>query len=132
MNQSFANKTYVFSEHINTEYIIDLYSGDYTMIEETFADVVHEYPSLLENMDAAYQFGDVPSLKRAVHKIKPLFGFVGLTTIQSQCLDFENSCEANPPLSLLTNAFILLKNNLLQMKVVIEEEKEKLALFNSR
>jgi len=132
MNQPSANKKYVFSEHINAEYIIDLYSGDYIMIEETFADVVSEYPSLLGNMDAAYQAGDVVALKRAVHKIKPLFGFVGLTSIQSQCLDFENSCETNPSLPLLANDYMLLKNNLLRMKVVIEEEKEKLVLFNSR
>lgn len=132
MNQPFANKTHVFSEHINAAYIIELYSGDYSMIEETFADVVSEYPSLLANVDAAYLAGDIPALKRAVHKIKPLFGFVGLTSIQSQCLDFENSCEAHPSLPLLTNEFMLLKNNLLQMKAVIEEEKEKLVLFNSR
>lgn len=132
MHKPFANNAYVFNEHINAQYVIDLYSGDYIMIAETFADVVQEYPSLLENIDAAYLAGDLPALKRAVHKIKPLFGFVGLTSIQSQCLHFENACEASPSLSLLTPEFTILKNCLVQMKSIIEEEKEKLVFFNSR
>ncbi|HEX9513696.1 MAG TPA: Hpt domain-containing protein [Puia sp.] len=102
------------------------------MIEETFTDVVNEYPSLLENIEAAYLAGDVLALKRAVHKIKPLFGFVGLISIQSQCQHFENACEATPSLPLLTPEFTLLKNSLLQTRLIIEEEKESLALFNSK
>ena len=80
------------------------------MIGETFADVAKEYPSLLENIDAAWLAGDVAALKRVVHKIKPLFGFVGLTSIQSQCLHFENACEVNPSLHSLTPAFTVLRN----------------------
>jgi HPt (histidine-containing phosphotransfer) domain-containing protein len=132
MNQPFPDKIFLFNEHINAQYIIDLYSGDYTMIEETFIDVVNEYPSLLENIEAAWLTGDVIALKRAVHKIKPLFGFVGLTSIQSQCLHFENACESTPSLPLLTPEFTLLKNNLIQTKLIIEEEKARLVLFNSR
>jgi len=132
MNQSFADKTFVFNEHINTQYIIDLYSGDYVMIEETFTDVVNEYASLLENVTAAYQADDIGALKKAVHKIKPLFGFTGFTSIQSQCLQFENACEATPSLHLLATEFTSLKNSLLQTRSIIEEEKERLALFNSR
>ena len=132
MNQPFPDKTFIFNEHINAQYVIDLYSGDYIMIEETFADVVTEYPSLLDNIDAAYLAGDVIALKRAVHKIKPLFGFVGLIAIQSQCLHFENACEAAPTLPLLMPEFALLKDSLMQTKLIIEEEKERLALFNRR
>jgi HPt (histidine-containing phosphotransfer) domain-containing protein len=132
MSQPFADRPFVFNEHINAQYIIDLYSGDYGMIEETFTDVLNEYASLLENIDAAYQAEDIGALKKAVHKIKPLFGFAGFISIQSQCLDFEDACEATPSLRLLTTGFTALKNSLLQTRSIIEEEKERLALFNSR
>ncbi len=132
MNQSFADKTFVFNEPIKAQYIIDLYSGDYVMIEETFTDVLGEYASLLENIDAAYQAKDIVALKRAVHKIKPLFGFTGLLSIQSQCLDFEEACETAPSLHVLTTGFTALKNSLLQTRAIIEEEKERLTLFNRR
>ena len=132
MNQPIPENAFIFNEHINAKYIIDLYSADYIMIEETFADVVNEYPSLLESIEAAWVAGDVASLKRAVHKIKPLFGFVGLTSIQSQCLHFEKACESTPSLAILAPEFTLLKNSLIQTRLIIEEEKERLALFNSR
>lgn len=111
---------------------MDLYSGDYMMIEETFADVVHEYPSLLEHIDAAYLAGDVSALRAAIHKIKPLFGFVGLISLQSQCLHFENTCEVASSVSSLNSEYTTLKNTLVAMKSIIEEEKEKLAFYNSR
>jgi len=132
MNRPFPDNTFIFHESVNAAYIIDLYSADYIMIEETFADVVNEYPSLMEGIEAAWLSGDVPALKRAVHKIKPLFGFVGLTSIQAQCLHFENACETTPSLPSLTSEFTLLKNTLIQTRSIIEKEKERLALFNSR
>jgi HPt (histidine-containing phosphotransfer) domain-containing protein len=132
MDQSFPENAFIFNKYINAKYIIDLYSADYIMIEETFADVVNEYPSLQESIENAWVSGDIASLKRAVHKIKPLFGFVGLTSIQSQCLHFENACESTPSLAVLTPEFTLLKNSLMLTRSIIEEEKERLALFNSR
>jgi HPt (histidine-containing phosphotransfer) domain-containing protein len=132
MNQPFANKIFVFNERINAQYIIDLYSGDYEMISDTFTDVMNEYPSLLENIQAAYQAKDIQALKKAVHKIKPLFGFTGFTSMESQCQQFETACETASSLQALATEFTLLKNNLLQTRSIIEEEKERLALFNSR
>ena len=102
------------------------------MIQETFADVTNEYPTLLENIDAAYKAEDIRALKRAIHKIKPLFGFTGFTSLESQCLQFENACEAAADWHSLANEFTLLKNNLLQTRSIIEGEKERLALFNRR
>ena len=102
------------------------------MIQETFADVTNEYPSLLENIDAAYKAEDIGALKRAIHKIKPLFGFTGFTSLESQCLQFESACEAAAHWHSLTTEFTLLKNNLLRTRSIIEGEKERLALFNRR
>jgi HPt (histidine-containing phosphotransfer) domain-containing protein len=132
MMQPSANKTYVFSEHVNVPYLSDLYSGDYEMIEETYSDVLAEFPSLLENIDAAWIARDLSGLKRAVHKIKPLFGFTGLTAIQTQCLDFENACDAHPSFDSILPIFSILKDRIVQAQAIIAEEKARLAIFNSR
>ncbi len=92
MDKRLSDNAFVFSDAINSQYIIDLYAGDYVMIEETFADVLNEYDAFVERIITSYHEKDLQALKSAVHKIKPLFGFVGLTTIQASCLEFENSC----------------------------------------
>jgi hypothetical protein len=127
-----AYNTFIFSEQFDVPFINDLYAGDYTMIAETFTDVLNEYEALVQNIDSCWLAEDIPALKSAVHKIKPLFGFAGLTSIQSQCLHFENTCLTNPSVYSLVNEFTLLRNSLIKGKSIIEAEKTRLALFNSQ
>lgn len=99
------------------------------MIEETFADVLNEYDAFVERIITSYHEKDLQALKSAVHKIKPLFGFVGLTTIQASCLEFENSClQASD--AQLAESFSPLKDQLLKARAVIEKEKIRLTEFN--
>jgi HPt (histidine-containing phosphotransfer) domain-containing protein len=129
MDKRLSDNTFVFSDAINSQYIIDLYAGDYVMIEETFADVLNEYNAFVERIITTYHQKDLQALKSAIHKIKPLFGFVGLTTIQASCLEFENSCLQATDAQ-LAESFPPLKDQLLKARAVIEKEKIRLADFN--
>jgi HPt (histidine-containing phosphotransfer) domain-containing protein len=129
MQQPSPHKDFVFSDAINSHYIIDLYAGDYVMIAETFTDVLREYDGFVERILISYREKDRQALKSAIHKIKPLFGFVGLTTIQTLCLQFENSC-LDAPDSLLAESFPPLETQLLQARGIIAKEKDRLTEFN--
>jgi HPt (histidine-containing phosphotransfer) domain-containing protein len=131
MEQPFPHKNFEFSDAINSQYIIDLYAGDYIMIEETFTDVLREYDGFVDRIFTSYHENDRQSLKSAVHKIKPLFGFVGLTSIQALCLQFENSCLESPD-AVLAASFPQLETQLLQARGIIEKEKGRLAEFNGQ
>ena len=130
MNNHPANKTFTFSPPIDSQYLIELYAGDYVMIEETFEDVLREYDDFVQRIITTYHEGDTSGLKSAVHKLKPLFGFVGLTALQTQCLQFENSCQTMSP-SQLADAFTPLEKNLLEAKSIIAKERTRLAAFNA-
>src|SRR6202012_5423223 len=121
MEQPLSHKEFEFSDAINSQYIIDLYAGDYIMIEETFTDVLNEYDGFVERILTSYHENDRPALKSAIHKIKPLFGFVGLTTVQAQCLTFENAC-LDAPDTQLAISFPPLKEQLLSARGIIEIE----------
>jgi HPt (histidine-containing phosphotransfer) domain-containing protein len=130
MNNAPANSTFDFSPPIDSRYLIELYAGDYTMIGETFTDVLAEYDAFIQHINDSYEQGDRVALKSAVHKIKPLFGFVGLLTLQAECQDFENIClQAGP--DLLTANFTALKTKLLNIKNLIKTEKARLEAFNN-
>jgi HPt (histidine-containing phosphotransfer) domain-containing protein len=130
MNNTPADSTFHFSPPIDSRYLIELYAGDYTMIGETFTDVLAEYDVFVQHINDSYGQGDRAALKSAVHKIKPLFGFVGLLTLQAECQDFENSCLQAGPDVLAAN-FIALKANLINIRDLIRTEKERLERFNN-
>ena len=131
MNNPLSDNTFVFSPPIDSRYLIELYAGDFVMIGETFADVLSEYNDFVQSVYASYLAKDMPALKAAVHKIKPLFGFVGLLSLQAQCQDFEYACQ-DRGWAELADDFNLLKNNLIQTKGLIEIEKVRLEMFNLR
>jgi hypothetical protein len=124
-----SDKTFVFSDAINSQYIIELYAGDYVMIEETFTDVLLEYDGFVQKINTCFREDDVIALKSSVHKIKPLFGFVGLTDLQTSCLRFENACQ-DANCSQLAADYAVLFEKLVLAKSIIRDEQARLVAFN--
>lgn len=131
MNTPNGNKAFIFNEEIDAQRISELYSDDYVYIEEVFDTVLQEYEVLADNICSCHASGNLPALKSAVHKIKPMFGFVGLIGMQDQCQQFENSCQAATSFDSLAGDYELLKVNLIKNKLLIEKEKGRLELFNN-
>ncbi|MBS1597536.1 MAG: Hpt domain-containing protein [Bacteroidetes bacterium] len=130
---NYANdKPFIFNGEINVQSINELYGDDYAYIEEVFDTVLKEYELLTNNIIAAYDSKNTPVLKAAVHKIKPIFGFVGLLKVQQQCQQFENTCHSATAFESVVDEFGSLKNSLIKSKSLIEEEKKKLELFNNQ
>ena len=121
MNNLKTANTFVFNPEFDVNYLYSLYGDDYNYLQEVFNTVI-EYN---------YSSGNLNTLRSAVHKIKPVFGFVGLTAVQQLCQDFEQICSAASSPDQLTSDFESLKNKITQSKQLIEEEKKKLELFNS-
>jgi len=128
MNSSANDKDFMFNDHFNGQYINELYDGDYILIEETFTDVVNEYGPMLQNVYLCYRSGDIPALKSAVHKIKPLLGYVGLTSLQTECQKFEDNCQQESFPS-LHDDFGVLSAGLSEAKAQIEDEKSRLTAY---
>ena len=82
MNNLSAINSFIFNAEIDTNYLQSLYGDDYVYLQEIFATVLNDYESLTDNIEYSYSSGNITALKAAVHKIKPVFGFVGLTAVQ--------------------------------------------------
>ncbi len=131
MNNLSAINSFIFNAEIDTNYLQSLYGDDYVYLQEIFATVLNDYESLTDNIEYSYSSGNITALKAAVHKIKPVFGFVGLTAVQQECQQFENTCGTVTSPDMLARDFEVLKNRIFQSKQVIEEEKKKLEIFNT-
>jgi chemotaxis protein histidine kinase CheA len=87
------NLRYIFSGRFDTDYLAELYDNDLDMIMEMFSQSVSSMVTELNNAVHHYHNGDVDALRRVFHKIKPLFGYVGLPSLQEYVHDFENKCS---------------------------------------
>jgi HPt (histidine-containing phosphotransfer) domain-containing protein len=132
MNNQVTGKSFIFNEEIAAQCITDLYADDYAYVEEVFGTVLNEYDTLVANLLSSYSSSDLASLRSAVHKIKPVFGFVGMLALQRQCQEFEQNCQTAPSFDHIAANFALLKDRIFNAKSLIEEEKRKLELFNGR
>jgi len=131
MNNLNTANAFVFNAEIDTNYLQSLYGDDYVYLQEVFDTVLKDYQSLTDNIEYSYSSGNITALRSAVHKIKPVFGFVGLTAVQLQCQQFEQICGTAGSPDKLASDFETLKNKIFQSKQLIEEEKKKLEIFNS-
>jgi HPt (histidine-containing phosphotransfer) domain-containing protein len=131
MNNLKSANAFVFNAEIDANYLNSLYGDDYNYLQEIFNTVLEEYVSLTDNIEYSYSSGNLAALKSSVHKIKPVFGFVGLTEVQKLCQHFEQVCGTVSSADQLSGEFETLKNKISQCKQIIEEEKKKLELFNS-
>ena len=131
MNNPSAINSFIFNAEIDTNYLQSLYGDDYVYLQEVFSTVLNDYESLTDNIEYSYTSGNLTALRAAVHKIKPVFGFVGLTAVQQECQQFENTCGTVTSPDMLARDFEVLKNKFILSKLVLEEEKKKLEIFNS-
>jgi HPt (histidine-containing phosphotransfer) domain-containing protein len=131
MNNVKINNTFVFNPEIDANYLNSLYGDDFMYMQEVFETVLDDYQSLTDQIEFSYSSGNLAPLRSAVHKIKPVFGFVGLTAVQQLCQDFEKICDQAASSNELSDDYETLKNKIFQSKQIIEEEKKNLEIFNS-
>lgn len=131
MNNLQTANAFVFNVEIDVNYLNSLYGEDFIYVQEIFETVLTDFESLSDNIEFSYSSGNLAALRAAVHKIKPVFGFVGLTAVQQQCQQFELICNTVNSPDKLAGEFETLKNKIFQSKQLIEEEKKKLEIFNS-
>jgi HPt (histidine-containing phosphotransfer) domain-containing protein len=130
MNNQIAVNSFIFNPEIDTTYLHSLYGDDFLYLQEVFTTVLSDYGSLADNIEQSYSSGNLTALKAAVHKIKPVFGFVGMTGVQQACQQFEHSCSTAGSPEMLNNEFEALKNKIFHSRQLIEEEVKKLEIFN--
>jgi chemotaxis protein histidine kinase CheA len=87
------NLRYIFSGRFDTDYLQELYDNDLEMIMDIFESSITAITSEVNHGVHHYHSGDLDSLRRVFHKIKPLFGYVGLPALQEYVHDVENKCS---------------------------------------
>ena len=125
------SKKFIFNEKLDADYLYSLYEDDYQYIEEIFQTTLAHFNEDLNSIKNAYQTNNISDLKKAIHKMKPTFGFVGLPLVQNICKEFEDFCQKATSSNDLTSEYQQIVVTLAESRELIASEYNKLKEFNS-
>jgi len=131
MSDPKLSKKFIFNEKIDGDYLYSLYEDDFQYIEEIFGTTITHFDNDFTAIHTAYDNNNLADLKKAVHKIKPTFGFVGLPTVQQVCNEFEEICQHAMATNELKAQYQQIVTTLAASKDLIASEYRKLKEFNS-
>ena len=131
MSGSNFSKKFIFNEKIDSDYLYSLYEDDYQYIEDIYSTTLTYFDADFKAIQEAFETNNISELKRAIHKIKPTFGFVGLPLVQHICKEFEDSCQKATASNELLSEYQQIVIILADSKKLIASEYNKLKEFNS-
>ena len=129
MKQQPADKKFIFDENIDKEFIFSLYEDDYSYITEVFYSCLESVNEGIPVLHDAFESGDVMMVKKAAHKLKPVFGFTGLLNQQDTIGIFENVCVNVSELDVVKNEFEELMKQIVRGRNIMEKESVRLQQF---
>jgi hypothetical protein len=123
------DQAFIFSEFFNVTFLEELYSGDLSAAVDVFNSA---HIQIVDELDIAanhYMNGDIQSVKKVYHKIKPLFGYVGLTEVQDCVQRFEDSCQSAASAEQLLTAYENINSIIGEAVIRIQQESERIKDF---
>jgi HPt (histidine-containing phosphotransfer) domain-containing protein len=120
-----------YNELIDQAILSSLYENDHAFIQKIFQSFLdNNIDGDLQHIESCFTSGDTEGLRKVVHKLKPAFGFVGLTSVEERCREVELLCGNDRSLNDLTEIITDLIIDMRAGKKAIEEDLQKLILFN--
>ena len=120
-----------FNRQIDRDFIISMYEEDYPYISEVFETTLNQLIPDIAILKKAYINGDLESLRKQVHKIKPAFGFAGLRDTEAICQQFEDDCISAGSTETLADRYGALIKLLDESCSIIQQEIEKLKAYKN-
>lgn len=124
-------KQFIFNDKMDKEALYNLYTDDFAYIEEIFATILQHFDADFSAVQLAYENASLEDLRKAIHKLKPVFGYTALLETQALCKIFEDRCTNAESIADLSESYSSIKNELLEAKDIIQTEYTRLKAFNA-
>jgi len=131
MREPSVHKKFIFNEKIDSGFLFGLYEDDYDYITEVFGSSLETLNEEFTHFTTAFESSDIPSLKKAAHKIKPILGFTGLTYHEDMVQRFEQLCSNASSASGVTIQYIEVTEVMKEARNIIKDEYNRLTEFIS-
>jgi HPt (histidine-containing phosphotransfer) domain-containing protein len=119
------NVSLVFDQRLDTEFLQSIYEDDMEHAMMVFSQFLHMAPALMGEIEESFQSGAVESFRQKVHKIKPVFSFVGLTNLTQKAEVLEKKCKEVSKIHEVSDLYHELKKQYSQGFPIIEKEAKR-------
>lgn len=125
-------ETYQFSNHFDHQFLKELYGDDMRSAEEVFHSALIQIDQEVAEAEKLFKVKNFTEVRKIFHRIKPLFGYVGLMEVQDNIQQFEDNCIHFRDFGSLELAFENVKTIVWEAAAKISEEKGKLSHYNKQ
>ena len=132
MYEEEKDNQYVFSDHFDRQFLEELYAGDTEAAAEVFHASLVQIVDEMKLADEKFADGDITGVRKIYHKIKPLFGYMGLLSVQDFVQHFEDHCRDTVLIADIQTAFENIKEIIRGSLSLAREEHHKLNDHNNR
>ncbi len=122
---------FIFSAELDRNFLQSLYEGDLQYAIEVFENFLVDTKKESDDLKKLYEENDVKKIRQTLHKVKPTFAFVGLTSLTEEVEEVISSCdqatnisEVEPGCSNLLNKF---ENSFRLIQAELERMKNHMA-----
>ncbi|PWU01712.1 MAG: hypothetical protein C5B52_06735 [Bacteroidetes bacterium] len=130
MNKGEPQILFAFSPELDTAFLQDLYGDDLHQAEMIFESSLNQLKAELPVAETKFHDGDLSGLKKIIHKLKPVFGYVGMNDLQERYREFEDGCGQAQSVAEIEPTFSQIIRISEQAIQKIEEELNRLKQFN--
>ncbi len=116
----------LFNERLDGNALEEMYEGDYEHAAIVFGQFVKSAPVQMEGIAVSFEQDAVEEFRTKVHKLKPVFSFVGLTGLSNKAAMLEQQCKLTATLKTLEGDYLNFKNDFDTHLPLIQEVLQKL------
>ena len=121
-----------FSDGFDSLFLNDLYGDDMVAAAEVFEGSGTRIAEAIAEAKVHLSSGERDKLRRAIHRVKPVFGYTGLTEVQDAVGAFESRCLKETDMTLLSDDFRSLEGSMREASARIADELERLKAHVNR
>lgn len=122
-----TNTEFIFSSELNQSFLQALYEGDILYASEVFESFLIDTKAELEEIKKLHLENDVKKIRYKLHKMKPTFGFVGLTALTEEIELVITFCDKSTDMSDAEPAFSKLLIQIENTFPLIEKELKRMS-----
>ncbi|HET7116122.1 MAG TPA: Hpt domain-containing protein [Hanamia sp.] len=120
------NLSIEFDQRLDIEFLQSIYEDDMEHALIVFSQFLQMAPPLMKEIEESYKSGVVEPFRQKVHKMKPVFSFVGLTQLTEKAEILEKKCKEISLIYEISDLYNELKNQYSESFPIIQNEVKRL------
>lgn len=118
-----------FDKRLDNDFLQSVYEGDLEHAQMVFEQFIEYTPVQIKEIEENFSTGNLKGFGDQIHKIKPMFSFVGLTGLTSEAELLEKKCKEIADVAEISVLYNNFKTNYSILFPIIQNELSRLKVY---